>query len=139
LGQSDGRPRAASAAAAINGERQAALMRRAKQAKREEREEARRLPERLAPEREVNQPRAQYGTGPVSRTQPVRQLIPGERCHYPTVPLRGWACPQCDWTFGKDIEPHSGGGVPMDIAPCGYLAIYPEVGLLLTCGCARTD
>jgi hypothetical protein len=80
-------------------------MRRAKAIKRERRDEERRLPERLATVREVNHPRAQYGTGPVVGTPPIRQLVPGERCHYPTVPLRGAKCPQCGWVFGKDIEP----------------------------------
>jgi len=96
------------------------MMRLARTLKREERKEARRLPERLTTVREVNMARAQYGTGPVSGTRPVRQLLPGERCDYPVVPLRGCVCPQCRWTFGKDIEPHPVGGVPMDIAPCGY-------------------
>jgi hypothetical protein len=111
--------RAALKGIAGRGERQALLMRRAKANKGEEREEARRLPERLAAVHRVNQARAQYGTGLVEGTQPVRQLLPGERCQYPAVPLRGAKCPQCGWTFGRDIEPHVLGGVPADIAPCG--------------------
>ena len=42
-------------------------MRRAKLIQREEREEARRLPKRLAAALQVNQARAQYGTQPVCR------------------------------------------------------------------------
>jgi len=118
------------------GAAQAALMRRANAIKREQRDEAKRRQERLAAVREVNQARAQYGTSSVCGT-PVRQLLPGERCHYPTLPLRGAKCPQCGWTFGKDIEPHPIGGVPADIALCGYLAVCAEVGLLVTCDGAR--
>src|SRR5690349_2738693 len=70
--------RAALKGIAAQGERQVALVRCSKAIKREEREEVRRLPERLAAVREVNQARAQYGISQVAGTEPVRQLLPGE-------------------------------------------------------------
>jgi hypothetical protein len=78
----------------IGGERQAALLRRAKGVKREEQEQAKRLRQRLAAEREASIRYARFGPSPGNRAPDVCGMF-GCRCqatrpgHFPRRPAPG--------------------------------------------------
>jgi len=109
------------------------MMRLARTFKREKREEARRLPDRLTTVREVNAARAQYGIGPVSGTPPVRQLMPGERCDY-ILPYRcaGGCVLSAALSMAKAAKRIRWAESPWILRPAATLAVSARAGSLVT-------